>query len=1017
MLKRRTEDVQIHGMGNQSATQMTTELTFEDAIIRLQQYWAKQDCLVWSPSTTEVGAGTMNSATFLRVLGPEPWRVCYPEPSQRPDDSRYGENPNRVQMHTQFQVILKPDPGNPQELYLGSLAALGVDLAKHDVRFVEDNWESPALGAWGLGWEVWLDGLEITQFTYFQQAGGFVLSPISVEITYGLERILMLLQRVDHFKKIHYSHKFTYGELFAENEYEMSVYNLDVANVPTIVRLFDDYENEARSLIEKRLPIPAYSYILKASHAFNLLDARGAIGVTERARYFAKMRDLARRVAQLWISKREDAGFPLVKSSLNEPWESTTVQWLDGDPQTFLLEVGTEELPPADVEAACAQLGERFPRILAESRLKYEDITVEATPRRLVVEIKRLRRYQQDEIREVKGPLVSTAFGADGTPTKAALGFARAQRVEVADLHRQTVDGKEYVAAFSKQEILPAGQVLSTVLPEILRGITFKKSMRWNSSDVAFSRPIRWIVALFGDNVVPFTYAGITSGRTSKGLRGATEKPIDVINADTYRPTINAAGVILSSSLRQKQILNSGDLLASSINGRIPEPARSGLVKEVANLIEAPTPLLGQFDTEYLRLPKPVLVTVMEEQQRYFPIEDLQGNLLPNFILIANGNIDCDEVRSGNEAVLKARYSDAAFFWEHDLRTPVDSLRPHLAKLVFQERLGSMLDKNQRLEQAIPMFSELLNFTREEESIALRAAQLSKANLVTQMVTEFSSLAGVMGREYALAGGESPQVAEAIYEHVLPRFATDDLPKSRPGILLAVMDRLDSILGLFSVGLSPTAETDPFALRRAAVGIVQILVERNVDLDLRAALSNLSSIQPISPTDEVLDQSFTFILKRFEQWLLERGERYDLVNAVISERGQCPALAFRTLEELKTIVETNSFRSFLTAYSRASRIVESHSTNQDFDERLIKEPEESNLWSRLLMVTGEICSQITIHEFLKAFAPLVNAINEFFENVFVMSEDAVVRDNRIALLTKVARLSHGIVDFSKIRGF
>ncbi|CAI5474298.1 unnamed protein product [Closterium sp. Yama58-4] len=253
----------------------------------------------------------MNPATFLRVLGPEAWRVAYVEPSMRPDDSRFGDNPNRVQRHTQFQVILKPDPGNAQELYLGSLAALGIDSRQHDVRFVEDNWESPVLGAWGLGWEVWLDGMEITQFTYFQQAGGMPLSPVSVEITYGLERIIMSLQGVDHFKRIAYAPGVTYGELFLENEREMSCFNMLEADTERVKQRFDLYDAEAQALIDKQLAIPAFDHVLKTSHAFNILDARGAVGVTERARFFGRMRSLARQCAQLWVETREKLGFPL----------------------------------------------------------------------------------------------------------------------------------------------------------------------------------------------------------------------------------------------------------------------------------------------------------------------------------------------------------------------------------------------------------------------------------------------------------------------------------------------------------------------------------------------------------------------------------------------------------------------------------------------------------------------------------------------------------------------------------
>ena len=288
--------------------------SFQGALRNLGEYWASSGCVHWLPHNSEVGAGTMNPGTFLRALGPEPWAAAYAEPSVRPDDSRYGENPNRVQRHTQFQVLLKPAPAGVQELYLGSLEALGVDTSAHDVRFVEDNWESPVLGAWGLGWEVWLDGMEVSQFTYFQQVGSLRCDPVAVEITYGLERILMALQGARHFRDIRYGDGAsgpTYGELFLQNEYEMSCYHLDAADVGRQGQLFDLHEAEARALLDRRLPLPAYDHVLKTSHAFNVLDARGAVGVAERAEYFKRMRNMARECAQLWVERREELGFPL----------------------------------------------------------------------------------------------------------------------------------------------------------------------------------------------------------------------------------------------------------------------------------------------------------------------------------------------------------------------------------------------------------------------------------------------------------------------------------------------------------------------------------------------------------------------------------------------------------------------------------------------------------------------------------------------------------------------------------
>ena len=289
-------------------------MTFQELILALESFWAKYGCVIQQPYDVEVGAGTMNPATFLRVLGPEPWKVAYVEPSRRPADGRYGENPNRLQHYYQYQVILKPSPLDIQEIYLQSLKSFGVDPLKHDIRFVEDDWESPTLGAWGLGWEVWLDGLEITQFTYFQQAGGIELRPVAGELTYGIERIAMFLQGVDSVYDLQWNQDVTYGDVHHKSEVEWSVHNFEAADVPLQLRLFEEYERESARLIENGLVLPAYDYCLKCSHTFNILDSRGAIGVTERTHFIGRVRALARRVAETYLKQREEMGFPLLKT-------------------------------------------------------------------------------------------------------------------------------------------------------------------------------------------------------------------------------------------------------------------------------------------------------------------------------------------------------------------------------------------------------------------------------------------------------------------------------------------------------------------------------------------------------------------------------------------------------------------------------------------------------------------------------------------------------------------------------
>ncbi|KAI9181544.1 hypothetical protein LWI28_016017 [Acer negundo] len=812
-----------------SESQNVSVPTFQQAIQRLQEYWASVGCAIMQCSNTEVGAGTMNPLTYLRVLGPEPWNVAYVEPSIRPDDSRYGENPNRLQRHTQFQVILKPDPGNSQDLFIRSLSALGIDVNAHDIRFVEDNWESPVLGAWGLGWEIWMDGMEITQFTYFQQAGSLQLSPISVEITYGLERILMLLQGVDHFKKIQYADGITYGELFLENEKEMSAYYLEHASVDHVQKHFDFSEEEARSLLALGLPIPAYDQLLKTSHAFNILDSRGYVGVTERARYFGRMRSLARQCAQLWLKTRESLKHPLgvVSEPVNLicPKEllEAAIEKVHDDPRLFVLEIGTEEMPPQDVVNASQQLKDLVLQLLNKQRLNHGEVQAFGTPRRLVVCVESLCKKQTANEVEVRGPPVSKAFDQQGNPTKAAEGFCRRYDVPLDSLFKKG-DGKtEYIYAQVKESARLALEVLSEDVPGIVGKISFPKSMRWNSQ-VMFSRPIRWIMALHGNVVVPFTFAGILSGNLSYGLRNTPSATVLVESAESYVDVIRNAGISIEIEDRKKTILECSNALAKSVNGNIV--VRESLLNEVINLVEAPVPILGKFKESFLELPEDLLTMVMQKHQKYFAVTDDKGKLLPYFIAVANGAINEMVVRKGNEAVLRARYEDAKFFYEMDTRKKFADFRGQLKGILFHEKLGTMLDKMIRVENMVPKLSLDLGINENMLQIVQDAASLAMSDLSTAVVMEFTSLSGIMARHYALRDGFSEQIADALLEITLPRFSGDVLPKTDAGTVLSVADRLDSLVGLFAAGCQPSSTNDPFGLRRISYGLVQIMIEK-----------------------------------------------------------------------------------------------------------------------------------------------------------------------------------------------
>jgi glycyl-tRNA synthetase len=999
---------------------MDNPRNFQSIIMNLQEFWAEQGCLIWQPYYTQVGAGTLNPATALRVLGPEPWRVAYVEPSIRPDDGRYGENPNRMQMHYQFQVILKPDPGNPQEIYLQSLQALGIDPRQHDIRFVEDNWESPALGAWGLGWEVWLDGQEITQFTYFQQAGGQLLDPVSVELTYGLERIAIALQRVNSFRDIQWSPNLTDGDVNLQAEQEHSKYYFEIADVDRLRQMFDLFEAEAEACLANRLVLPAHDYVLKCSHTFNVLDTRGAVGVTQRQAFFARMRDLSRRVAEAYLEQRQHLEFPWLeerqmgeKASSERDSASQFVYPLV--PSPFLLEIGTEELPAGDLNAALEQLRQRVPALLAELRLEHGEVRVSGTPRRLVVWVDGLVPRQPDMEQVIKGPPASRAFGADGIPTQAGEGFARSKGVAVSDLEVREMDGGQYAVAVVRREGRSAAQVLTEALPRLVGGLRFDKAMRWNPSNVYFSRPIRWLLALYGGKVVPFEYAGLTSGNTTRGLRFHQPEEIQVNSADEYYAALAAQGIILDFEHRQAVILEQVSALAADVGGEIaPDQA---LLDEVTNLVEAPQPLRGTFDPAHLELPGDVLISVMKKHQRYFPVGKGR-QLMPYFIAVRNGDGQgLETVIDGNEHVIRARFADAAYFVRQDIRQPLEAYLPQLKTLTFQAKLGSMLDKVHRVVGLVDGLAPILGLSDEEATIARRAAELCKADLATNMVVEMTSLQGIMGRHYALFAGEAPAVAEAIFEHYLPRYAGDATPSTRPGLLVGLADRLDSLAGLFAAGLAPSGNKDPFAQRRAALGLVQNIIAWDIDVELRSSLDLAAARLPIPASAESQAAVLNFIIERLRNVLLEQSWRYDVVDAVLAAQGNWPARAARAVAELAEWTKRPDWHNILPAYARCVRITRYLQEFYPVSEAYFLEPAERDLYAALKQAQAALRRAGSVQDFLQAFTPLIPAINLFFDRVLVMAEDEVVRKNRLGLVQAIAALADGVADMSCLEGF
>lgn len=1004
-------------------------LTFQNIIATLQAYWAEKGCLVWYPYHETVGAGTANPATTLRVLGPEPWKVAYLEPSFRPDDGRYGDNPNRLQMHHQFQVILKPVPYDPQDLYLESLYALGIDRTKNDLRFVEDNWESPALGAWGLGWEVWLNGLEISQYTYFQQAGGQTLDPPALELTYGLERIAMALCQVASVWDIPWNAELTYGEILHRQEVEHCIYDFELADVDKLRTTFDTAVAEAENCLEAGLVVPAHDQVLRCSHTFNLLDSRAAVGVTERAAFFARMRGLSRRVAEAYVAQREEAEHPmLAKLPAPTKVEAPPMPKPASAPAPFLLEIGCEELPADDVDRASAYLETEVAAKLDEARLGHGEVRIAATPRRLVIEVAAVAATQEDKVETVKGPPIKIAKDADGAWTKAALGFGKKLGIEPDAFRIETMKGAEYLVVERTTVGRPAAEVLAELAVEWIRGIPVKKSMRWlstaldgkDAAAMAFSRPIRWIVALLGEDVVPITIASIASGRATIGLRADGSPTFEIPSADQYRSAIEPAAITLDASDRAAAIQRGAEALAKQAGGTIDEADLEALLPEITQMVEQPTPFLGRFEAEHLEVPAAVLVTVMKKHQRYFPVRGADGKLLPCFVGVRNGGCEhLDNVTAGNEAVIRARFADARYFFDQDRKQTLESWLPRLGTLTFQEKLGSFFDKTERLSGLVLDIAELTGRCTDaaDRKTLERATRLAKADMVTRVVTEFPYLAGTMGAEYARHDGEDAGVVTAIEEHYRPVPGSTEVPSTDPGLVLAIADRVDKLAGLFGLGLRPTGTADPYALRRDALGLLVALLESGVEMSIREAVRRAAARMPVPIAGEAIEETAVFIEGRLSGLLAARCDRPDLVAAAVAGSGDDPVRAARSLEALAARAAAESWDDLLVAYARCSRLGRSEGEGAEIAREHLSHDAELALLAELEGVGG---NQDVGRDPAAAFAAvelLVPKIHTFFDSVMVMDENPAVRGSRLGILARIDGLLSPWVDLSKVEGY
>ena len=683
--------------------------------------------------------------------------------------------------------------------------------------------------------------------------------------------------------------------------------------------------------------------------------------------------------------------------------------------RTLAFEIGTEEIPAFDLAGAVKQLTTMVPSLLDDAAIPHGAVKIFSSPRRLIVVAEEIPEATEEKNEVFKGPSAKIAFDAEGNPTKAAQGFARGKGVDPSSLVVE--DG--YVYARTHTPSVNVASLLSSVLNKIIHGLSWPRSQRWGVQSEYFTRPVRWIVALFGNEVIDFTFAGLVAGRTTYGHRFLAPGPFEVADADSLVDVVRSASVIPSEAERE-QVIREGVAKAEAETGFTAVLHPKTLV-EVINLAEYPTVLVGTFDEEFLKVPEEIIVDAMLVHQRYFPLYDKDGKLTNRFIVVSNGDPACAEtIVDGNERVVRARLYDAKFFYDEDLKQPLESYVDHLGEVVFQEKLGTMLDKTNRIQRLADHLAEDAGLAGQDLSDVERAARLCKADLVTSAVVEFTSVQGVMGSYYAAASGETAQVAQAIEQHYRPRFAGDEAPDTVVGKIVAIADKLDTVCGLFAVGQGPTGSSDPFALRRSAIGIVAMLsgkdaVEVSLVAAIDAALASYAQQGIEFDTDAVRRDVIEFFITRTKVMMRDAGNSIDAIDAVLSAGIQEPVELINRVSALEAArsEEPEVFEDLATAYARANNLCDSK-LGTEVNEGLLSEVEQA-LVRAVGQAESNVASALENNNYaaaLSELAALRKPIDLFFENTMVMDEDQTLRENRLRLLNSFVAVFANVADFA-----
>jgi glycyl-tRNA synthetase beta chain len=685
----------------------------------------------------------------------------------------------------------------------------------------------------------------------------------------------------------------------------------------------------------------------------------------------------------------------------------------------LLFEIGLEEVPARFVRNAVEQLNDKMTKWLKDARIEHSFSKAYATPRRITVLVESVEEKQEDIKEEVKGPSKKIALDTEGEWSKAALGFARSQGVDPSELFFQELGGVEYVYAVKHMTGVETESLLSEALMNLITSMTFPKNMRWGSYDLKFVRPIRWIVALFGDQIIPLEITNVKAGRISRGHRFLGNQELEIPSPNKYVELLRKEFVYVDLDERKHLITQQIEELAVKQEWNVS--IKEDLLEEVLFLVEFPTVLFGSFDPDFLQIPQEVLITSMREHQRYFPVLDKQGHLLPHFITVRNGNsVSLEQVAKGNEKVLRARLSDARFFYQEDHKLSIDDAIARLDKIVFHEELGTVGDKVRRIRSISEKLVNLLQLESKTAHHILRTAEICKFDLVTQMVYEFPELQGVMGEDYALKANEEAEVARAIFEHYQPRYSGDDSPASIIGAVVSMADKIDTIVGCFSIGIIPTGSQDPYALRRQAAGIVQILQDHQCSCVLSDLFNTAMSVYKQDDLlkreeNDIRKDLFDFFALRVKN-ILSDQVRYDVVDAVMSSGFDHISSVIKRGQALMDSLEKEDMKSIIESFNRVSNLA-SKADSSEVDPSLFTEQVEHELfdaWSKMKVKYIQELNEEQEKQALETISNLMQPINSYFDQVMVMVDDQKIKQNRLGLLSLISKQIQKYADFQKI---